>query len=145
MNPEDPDKSNHNDSSPYPTSQALYSLLLSSAASGQPDISQPYGDARNRDILWLGHCGTGYPRRTSTSEVEHNVRNFILISPNDHTVPLPKYLRAHLFDPLDALATSHSPHTRVYHRASGRALCTVAYAVSQRGARSLLYEFGVKR
>ncbi|KAG4424023.1 hypothetical protein IFR04_002865 [Cadophora malorum] len=145
MNPEDPEKSIHNDSSPYPISSALHSLLLSSAASGQPDISLPYGDPANWDILWLGHCGAGFPRAPPTDEIEQTVQNIILTNPNDHTVPLPKYLRAHPFGPLDALAASHSPHTRVYHRASGGALCTVAYAVSQRGARRLLHEFGVKR
>ncbi|PVH88839.1 glycosyltransferase family 25 protein [Cadophora sp. DSE1049] len=145
MNPEDPEKSIHNDSSPYPISPALQSLLLSSAASGQPDISLPYGDPANWDVLWLGHCGAGFPRTPPTDEIEQTVQNVILTHPNDHTVPLPKYLRAHPFGPLDALAASHSPHTRVYHRASGGALCTVAYAVSQRGARRLLHEFGVKR
>ena len=145
MNPEDPEKSIHNDSSPYPISAALHSLLLSSAASGQPDISLPYGDPANWDVLWLGHCGAGFPRTWPTDEVDQTVQNVILTNPNDHTVPLPKYLRAHPFGPLDALAASHSPHTRVYHRASGGALCTVAYAVSQRGARRLLHEFGVKR
>ena len=145
MNPEDPEKSIHNDSSPYPISSALHSLLLSSAASGQPDISLPYGDPANWDILWLGHCGAGFPRVPPTDEIEQTVQNIILTNPSDHTVPLPKYLRAHPFGPLDALAASHSPHTRVYHRASGGALCTVAYAVSQRGARRLLHEFGVKR
>ncbi|KAH6711003.1 hypothetical protein BKA61DRAFT_694882 [Leptodontidium sp. MPI-SDFR-AT-0119] len=145
VNPEEPDKSIHNDSSPYPISEALHSLLLSSASSGRPDISRPYGDPADWDVLWLGHCGAGFPRSPPTSEVEHTVQNVILTNPSDHTVPLPKYLRAHPFGPLDALATSHSPKTRVYHRASGGALCTVAYAVSQRGARRLLHEFGVKR
>ncbi|CAG8981530.1 hypothetical protein HYALB_00003103 [Hymenoscyphus albidus] len=64
--------------------------------------------------------------------------NLLLTNPNDETVPLPKYLKAHPFGPLDALASSFPPHTRVYHRASGGAICTAAYAVSQRGARRLL-------
>ena len=32
----------------------------------------------------------------------------------------------------------------MYHRASGGELCTVGYAVSQRGARRLLHQFGIK-
>ena len=99
MNPEDPEKSIHNDSSPYPISSALHSLLLSSAASGQPDISLPYGDPANWDILWLGHCGAGFPRVPPTDEIEQTVQNIILTNPSDHTVPLPKYLRAHPFGP----------------------------------------------
>jgi hypothetical protein len=71
--------------------------------------------------------------------------NVLLTDPNEPTVPMPSYLRAHPFGPLDALGETHPPHTRVYHRASGGALCTVAYAVSQRGARRLLHEFGVKK
>jgi hypothetical protein len=108
-----------------------------------PKIS-PYGDPNNWDLLWLGHCGAGFPRPPPNSEVigRHNV---ILADPNDPTVPMPSYLRAHPFGPLDALGETHPPHTRVYHRASGGALCTVAYAVSQRGARRLLHEFGVKK
>ncbi|CZT51190.1 uncharacterized protein RSE6_12306 [Rhynchosporium secalis] len=109
------------------------------------DLFEPYGDPANWDILWLGHCGAGFPRTPPTTQSKPSIQNIILTNPHDQTVPLPKYLRAHPFGPLDALATSHAPHTRVYHRANGGALCTVAYAVSQRGARRLLHEFGVKR
>ncbi|KAL2068973.1 hypothetical protein VTL71DRAFT_15311 [Oculimacula yallundae] len=144
-NPEDPNKSIHNGSSSFPISETLHSMLLSSASSGQPDISKPYGDPANWDILWLGHCGAGFPRTAPIAEPQPSIQDIILTNPHDQTVPLPKYLRAHPFGPLDALAASHAPHTRVYHRGSGGALCTVAYAVSQRGARRLLHEFGVKR
>lgn len=144
-NPETED-SIHNDSSPHPFSANLYSLPLSSALSTHPQESgntSPYGDSSNWDVLWLGHCGAGFPRPES-STYPHKA-NTILTNPSDPTVPTPNHLRAHPFGPLDALSTSHAPHTRVYHRGSGGALCTVAYAVSQRGARSLLAEFGVKR
>jgi hypothetical protein len=71
--------------------------------------------------------------------------NVILTHANDDTVPMPKHLKAHPFqDRLDTLADAYPPHTRIFHRASGGELCTVAYAVSQRGARRLLYQFGLK-
>lgn len=145
-NPEDPDSSIYNDSSPNPISPTLLSLPLSSLPLTQSDDASPYGSPATWDILWLGHCGVGFPRPPPTpGSTPPNQQNLILTNPNDSTVPLPKYMRAHPFGPLDALASSHPPHTRVYHRTSGGALCTVAYAVSQRGARRLLHEFGVKR
>jgi hypothetical protein len=60
-------------------------------------------------------------------------------------VPAKKWLKAHPFQGyLDPLADAFPPHTRAYHRASGGELCTVGYAVSQRGARRLLHQFGIK-
>ncbi|KAH8649450.1 hypothetical protein BGZ60DRAFT_389973 [Tricladium varicosporioides] len=147
-NPEDPDLSIHNDSSLNPTSSFLNSLPLSATSGSiKKEERYPYGDPKNWDILWLGHCGVGFPRSPSSSGSEEvpSPENLVLTNHPDLTVPLPKYLRAHPFGPLDALGSSHPPHTRVYHHASGGALCTVAYAVSQRGARRLLAEFGVKR
>lgn len=69
----------------------------------------------------------------------------ILTQSNDDTVPVGKHLKAHPFQGvLDPLADAYPPHTRVFHRASGGTLCTIAYAVSQRGARRLLHQFGIK-
>lgn len=148
-NPETAENSIHNSSSSNPIPKELYSVSLPSAMMDvkhrDPKIS-PYGDPENWDLLWLGHCGAGFPRPADDPERpaigRHNV---LLADPNDPTVPMPAHLRAHPFGPLDALGETHPPHTRVYHRASGGALCTVAYAVSQRGARRLLHEFGIKK
>jgi hypothetical protein len=145
-NPET-EESIHNDSSPYPIAENLYSLPLTSALQSLPQRAEnasPYGNPSNWDVLWLGHCGAGFPRPEFSSS-NPDTANIILTTPSDPTVPSPEHLRAHPFGPLDALSTSHAPHTRVYHRGNGGALCTVAYAVSQRGARRLLAEFGVKR
>jgi hypothetical protein len=61
-------------------------------------------------------------------------------------VPKPKYLKAHPFQgDVDPLGSAYPPHTRIYHRATGGELCTVGYAVSQRGARRLLHQFGLKK
>ncbi|CZR51790.1 uncharacterized protein PAC_01667 [Phialocephala subalpina] len=144
-NPET-EESIHNNTSPNPISENLYSLPLSRVPSLYPTPTlSPYGDPTKWDVLWLGHCGVGFPHAPTSPTTSPNSANILLTLQNDTTVPSPKHLRAHPFGPLDALATSHSPHTRVYHRATGGALCTVAYAVSQRGARRLLAEFGVRR
>jgi hypothetical protein len=37
----------------------------------------------------------------------------------------------------------YPPHTRIVHHPSGSS-CSLAYALTQTGARKLLYEFGVK-
>ncbi len=147
-NPET-EESIHNESSPNPISETLYSVPVSTLPQPQPFSLQasPYGSPENWDVLWLGHCGAGFPRYATSplSNLAAGKHNIVLAQLNDDTVPSPQHLKAHPFGPLDALAESHEPHTRVYHRASGGALCTVAYAVSQRGARRLLLEFGVKR
>ncbi|KAJ4295345.1 hypothetical protein N0V90_007356 [Kalmusia sp. IMI 367209] len=63
---------------------------------------------------------------------------------DDPTVPDPKYLRLRESAPSDTIATLYPPHTRVYHSTSNRTLCTLAYAVTQRGARKILYELGIR-
>jgi len=92
----------------------------------------PYGD--EWDILWLGHCGTNFRAKAPTSRV------LIL---NDLTVPSPTHLKPHPFAAPDIYGTMYPPHTRLVHHPSGPS-CSLAYALSQRGARKLLYEFGVK-
>jgi GR25 family glycosyltransferase involved in LPS biosynthesis len=127
----------------------LPSLPLSSiypSSHQKPKISSPYGDPAEWDILWIGHCGANFPRMSKTHE-EHDttIANVILTHSDDDTVPVGRHLKAHPFQgSLDPLADAYPPHTRVYHRATGGTLCTVAYAVSQRGARRLLHQFGTK-
>jgi hypothetical protein len=140
-NPES-EESIHNEASKNEIAKTLFSVPLSNIPS--PTQFAPYGDPASWDVLWLGHCGAGFPR-PSGYPTAYDEKNIILTLPGDETVPQPRYLRAHPFGPLDPLAESHPPHTRVFHRASGGALCTVAYAVSQRGARRLLHEYSVTR
>ena len=97
--------------------------------------SNPYN--ANWDVLWLGHCGTSLPPPSLT----HPDRLMYL---HDITAPAPKHLRLRESAPLDPIATLYPPHTRVYHRTGNSTLCTLAYAVTQRGARKILYELGVK-
>jgi GR25 family glycosyltransferase involved in LPS biosynthesis len=111
----------------------------------------PYGDPSKWDILWLGHCGAGFPRapQSPSTSIKHHTSvtssNLILTHPDDPTVPVGRHLKAHPFQGgPDALANVYPPHTRIYHRSTGGELCTVGYAVSQRGARRLLHQFGIK-
>jgi hypothetical protein len=97
--------------------------------------NDPYG--QNWDILWLGHCGADLPPASPS----HPDR---LTLSNDPTVAAPKHLRPTSHAPQDPLATLYPPQTRLYHRTSNSTLCTLAYAVTQAGARKILYQFGVR-
>ncbi|KAK0615574.1 hypothetical protein B0T17DRAFT_592351 [Bombardia bombarda] len=121
-----------------------------------PDLKPkltPYGD--NWDVLWLGHCGTDFPNAVKSPTIKaasaegnptsqsHHPPLLRVIIPNDDTVPSPAHLKPHPFALPDPLATAYPPHTRVVHASSGT-ICTQAYAVSQQGARKLLWQFGLQ-
>ncbi|OTA93173.1 glycosyltransferase family 25 protein, partial [Hypoxylon sp. CO27-5] len=91
-----------------------------------------YGD--DWDVLWLGHCGAGFPSERSS------IPPLRIAIPNDATVPAPKHLKPHPFALQDKLGEVYPPHTRVVHASSGN-VCSLAYAVSHQGARKLLSEF----
>ncbi|KAK3503330.1 hypothetical protein B0T13DRAFT_411203 [Neurospora crassa] len=103
--------------------------------------SSPYGN--NWDVLWLGHCGTNFPTSITLATPPTNTSLLRVTILNDPTVPNPEHLRAHPFALQDQLAELYPPHTRVVHLSTGT-ICTQAYAVSQKGARKLLWRFGVK-
>ncbi|KAI8624917.1 hypothetical protein F5Y19DRAFT_480155 [Xylariaceae sp. FL1651] len=146
-------------------------IPLSSSSIFRPDTSHgqqhsssniersPYGD--NWDVLWLGHCGVDLPAAllrgrsssplstvssTTTTTSSSSPLSLGIISPlkisipDDDTVPAPKHLRPHPFALPDQLASVYPAHTRVVHAANGN-ICSLAYAVSQRGARKLLWQF----
>lgn len=103
--------------------------------SSQPSAKEePYG--RDWEILWLGHCGAALPPASPNSP------NRITIE-NDPTVPEPQYLKPMTNANLDPVGSLYPPHTRVVHR-TNTTLCTIAYAVTQTGARRLLYEFAIR-
>ena len=98
-------------------------------------LLHPYG--LDWDVLWLGHCGTSLPQPSP-------FRPDRLMLLNDPTTPSPKHLRLREAAPPDPIATLYPPHTRVYHRTGNETLCTLAYAVTQRGARKILHELGIR-
>lgn len=105
----------------------------------------PYGD--DWDVLWLGHCGgLQIPGRTEGgSEESKTIPRGLIIHPNDPTVPEPHYLR----DFRGTHGITHIPsvdiqnHTRIVHHPQ-EGFCSVAYAVSQRGARKMLWYMAVR-
>ncbi|KAL1859823.1 hypothetical protein VTK73DRAFT_7443 [Phialemonium thermophilum] len=108
-------------------------------AGRQPSMP-PYGD--HWDVLWLGHCGTDLPS-SDPSGVQQQPA--LVTIPDDETVPPPAHLRPHPFArPDEALRSRFPPHTRVVHRVTPGTACSQAYAVSQRGARRLLWLFGTE-
>lgn len=112
------------------------------AKGGMP--SSPYGD--DWDILWLGHCGEPFPEDLPEPEIRGLAaddparaamsRKFTVL--DDATVP-----------PLHKITgivnfTAHAEHTRWVH-VTAAPICTFAYALSQRGARKVLYDLSVDR
>ncbi|MCJ1398765.1 hypothetical protein MMC11_001966, partial [Xylographa trunciseda] len=94
-----------------------------------PGIS-PYGD--DWDLLWLGHCGMQLPSRG------------LAIHQNDESVPETQYLRSWDINESTPLAI-YPPHTRVVMRQAQTPVCSLVYAVSQRGARKLLYSLSLQK
>ncbi|KAI0147219.1 glycosyltransferase family 25 protein [Xylariaceae sp. FL1272] len=96
--------------------------------------SSPYGDAW--DVLWLGHCGEIFPETLTENEGKKEHPKFVIN--NDATVPP--------IDKITGLVDFHQypEHTRFLH-VSGGPICSFAYALSQRGARKVLYGLSVDR
>lgn len=98
-----------------------------------PPTVSPYGD--DWDVLWLGHCGMQFP------SPDNSIPKGRVIQYNDATVA-PKRNLWSLDSPF-TLVDKYPEHTRaVTHVQEG--VCTLGYAVSQRGARRLLHEVGLK-
>jgi hypothetical protein len=102
----------------------------------------PYGD--DWDLLWLGHCGEPFPEDMPESKgLEESDLGRAAMSTkyailNDATVP-----------PLGNVTglvnfTAYPAHTRWVHPTAAP-ICTFAYALSQRGARKVLYDLSVDR
>jgi hypothetical protein len=83
------------------------------------------------DLLWLGHCSTSIPIHENTSLSNPPRDRFAYF--DDATVPHEGPGRPLLYP----------ARTRIYHRADNT-LCTLAYAVTQHGARKIMYEHGIR-
>ena len=104
-------------------------------------LKSPYGD--NWDVLWPGHCGTVFPNISSQSEGKAGKRQpkAKVVHLSDSTVPEPQHIQSLSTD--NNPAELYPPHTRITHHAVG-SICTLAYAVTQAGARRILYEIGIR-
>lgn len=110
------------------------SIILPSLSARHIPKTDPYG--ADWDILWLGHCGAKLP----PASPHHPNR---LLALNDPTVPSPQFLKPMRNRPMDSYAALYPPQTRIYHR-TNTTLCTVAYALTQHGARKILYQHGIR-
>lgn len=110
------------------------SVPLSSFSALDTPRRDPYGS--EWDIIWLGHCGAHLPPPSSSKPDRITILN-------DVTVPEPRHLKSGPLAKVDEIADAYPPHTRVIHR-SKQTVCSIAYAVTQSGARKLLHEFGVR-
>ncbi|KAL0933556.1 glycosyltransferase family 25 protein [Colletotrichum truncatum] len=99
-----------------------------------PPRLSPYGD--DWDLLWIGHCGMHFP-----FENNKNVPRTRIIHTNEVTVAPKKNLWT--FNIPFTLIEKYPEHTRAVHHAQ-EGVCTLGYAVSQKGARKLLQEVALK-
>ncbi|KAI1479038.1 glycosyltransferase family 25 protein [Daldinia eschscholtzii] len=114
--------------------EAVPDLTFGKLPATAAPMNSPYGD--NWDVLWLGHCGMRFPFPDKKIVPKGRV-----VRPNDVTVPQHKHLWS-IYEPSD-LRQQYPSHTRVVHHVQD-GVCSLAYAVTQKGARKLLYELGLK-
>ena len=109
-------------------------------APGKDTPSSPYGS--DWDLLWLGHCGEVFPELLDENKdkpagnpgIEAMSRKFVIA--DDPTVPGPDKVTG-IID-----FSRHPPHTRWVH-ITGAPICSFAYALSNRGARKVLFDLSV--
>ena len=106
----------------------------------------PFGD--DWDVLWLGHCGVQRPgtgNKDTVDATSETLPRTYVVQPDDQTVPEPHYLRDSRgrHGAFYTAGTDFQNHTRIVHHPQG-GFCSVAYAVSQRGARKMLWYMSVR-
>lgn len=95
----------------------------------------PYGS--NWDLLWLGHCGEVFPEQLP----EYKLQRTDIAKPQkyiihpDLTLPPPQHITGFQ-------NYTQNPYTRWVH-VTGGPICTFAYALSQSGARKVLFDLSV--
>ncbi|KAI1873785.1 uncharacterized protein JN550_003054 [Neoarthrinium moseri] len=92
----------------------------------------PYGD--DWDLLWLGHCGEIFPEALPENEgkphhPKYTIKNDITVAPLNKITGLVEF-------------NKYPEFTRWVH-ISGAPICTFAYALSQKGARKVLFDLSV--
>ncbi|KAI1324870.1 hypothetical protein F5Y16DRAFT_379788 [Xylariaceae sp. FL0255] len=102
--------------------------------SGGRTSDSPYGDSW--DVLWLGHCGEIFPEVLPENEGKQEHPKYTMS--DDKTVPP--------FGKVTGLVdfAKYPEFTRWVH-VSGGPICSFAYALSQSGARKVLFDLSVDR
>ncbi|KAI9676066.1 MAG: hypothetical protein M1817_000809 [Caeruleum heppii] len=130
----------------YPTPNGLPAqppdMYYGALPATMPPTTSPYGDGW--DVLWIGHCGVRFPNTDLPGhfEASEKVPKGRAVHLNDESVPADHHYLVLSQD--DDPREIYPEHTRVVHHAMGP-LCTLGYAVSQKGARRLLHELGLKK
>lgn len=119
--------------SPTDNAPEVSEFSLESLPATVPPKTSPYGD--NWDLLWLGHCGMRFPFHDNKVIPKGRVSWY------DPTVPQQQYLWT--ISRPDELREQYLNHTRVVHHEQ-EAACSLGYAITQKAARQLLYEIGLK-
>ena len=126
------------------TKQAPVVSVLDAPRLQTPRIS-PYGD--DWDVLWLGHTGGELPTDWETLRSNNATppRSLLTVTiPADETIPAPEHIKRHPWaHKTERFSTLFPAHTRVVHEPRGFG-GVQAYAVTQRGARRLLRQFGLE-
>ncbi|KAL6862559.1 hypothetical protein ACO1O0_002794 [Amphichorda felina] len=99
-----------------------------------PPTFSPYGDSW--DLLWVGHCGMQMPPPD-----HRGISRGRVIQKDDDTVVEKRYMYS--FASPFTLVDVYPEHTRAVHHVQ-EGVCSLGYAVSQKGARRLLHEVGLK-
>jgi hypothetical protein len=100
----------------------------------EPPTWSPYGD--HWDVLWIGHCGMHFPFESSAHVPKQRI-----IRLRDETVAPHRHLWTYNIP--FTLKETYPEHTRAYHHVQ-EGVCSLGYAVTQRGAQKLLFEVGLK-
>ena len=129
-----PDDALHSPSFRERDEKGYEELNFDSLPATAPPQHSPYGD--NWDMFWFGHCGMSFPEVGGTIPTKRVVRSM------DPTVPEKQFLTNMIGG--DHLHDDYPDHTRVIHHVS-TGLCSLAYAITQTGARSLLQSVGVQQ
>ena len=116
--------------------QTPQSFDIRESNTSDPSTS-PYGDIDRWDLLWVGHCGSRFPRAD-----DKNVPLGRAVIYDDETVPEPQHIEMQFGD--SELVETYPAHTRVVSRAWAN-VCTMGYGISLPGARRLLYELSVNK
>ena len=122
---------------PQPSTDQSYTDFQIDAHTTTEPVDSPYGDISRWDLLWLGHCGSRFPQ---ASDINAPLGRVVLLK--DDTVAEPQHLDTEYGG--SELIQQYPAHTRVVSRAQMNT-CSLAYGVSQPGARRLLYELGVHK
>ncbi|KAF2211821.1 glycosyltransferase family 25 protein, partial [Cercospora zeae-maydis SCOH1-5] len=96
--------------------------------------TSPYGDGW--DFLWLGHCGMDLPEDGGHLPIGRAAYHDPTVPPIDNM-----NLRGNF---KDQLRQTYGEHSRVVSHTADP-LCSIAYAITQRGARKFLYEMAVHK